>query len=65
MESASGVSAVVVGSILFRYLYFCNFCNSNYSAAIFKKSENKKNCILHFRRFSITDNPDNPVVLFY
>ena len=76
MESTSGVSAIVGGSIFFRRLYFvirfsisvskdCNFSNSDFSAAILNRSENKKHCIMHFRRSSVTDNPDNPDVLFY
>ena len=76
MESRSGVSAIVGGSIFFRRLYFvirfsisvskdCNFSNSDFSAAILNRSENKKHCIMHFRISSVTDNPDNPDVLFY
>ena len=76
MESAFGEWAIVVGSIIFRCLYFvirfsisvwkdCNFSNSNFSAAILKRSVNKKHFITHFRRSSVTDNPDNSVVLFY
>ena len=76
MESRSGVSAIVGGSIFFRRLYFairfsisvrkdCNISNSDFSAAILHRSENKKHCVMHFRRSSVTDNPDNPDVLFY
>lgn len=46
--------------LLARIVFFPNF-----SAEILKRSEYKKHCIMHFKRSSITDNPDNPAVLFY